>query len=156
MLAAREGRTSDRYEILTVNRPSSAWSGSLESTAGIVRAIVIAERGWLDRGSGSYVRTNVAEARAAVGIDAVDRIFDALDDPDLERDLRLVGREEHNGSQADRYHATPGAGGSVDVWIAPEGHLIAISSSAWPATDDAVQVEISDVDDPANVVEPPS
>jgi hypothetical protein len=121
-----------------------------------VRAIVIGDRGWVDRGSGSYVRTSVAEARATVGIDAVDGVLDAFDDPDLDSAFRFVGREEHNGTQADRYHATPGAGGVVDLWIAPEGHLVAISSSGWPATDDAVQAEVSDVDDPANVIEPPS
>jgi hypothetical protein len=43
----------------------------------------------------------------------------------------------------------------VDVWIAPDGKLVAISSVGWPSSDDELQVVVSAVDDPANVIRPP-
>jgi hypothetical protein len=154
-LETRQGRTIDRYEILRVAGPSAGWSARRESTSETVRAIVIGDRAWLDRGSGTFARSGISEAAALVGVDTIDGVLDAYDDPDLAKALRLIGREDHEGTPADHYRATIGATAEVDVWIAPEGHLVAVSSSGWPGTDDALVVEISDVDDPANVVRPP-
>jgi hypothetical protein len=155
----------DRFEILVINRPRAGWSASLESTGGVVRAIVIGDRGWIDRGSGRFAPADVTEAEGLLGVDAVDGILAPYRDPGLAGALRFVGREAHGGALADHYRATtaalrllrPGAGAAaaLDVWIAPDGHLVAISSAGWPGPDDEVRVEISHVDDPANVVEPP-
>jgi hypothetical protein len=165
VLVTRQGRTMDRYEILTINRPRNAWSASAASTGGVVRAIVVDDRGWVDRGSGRFAPAGVNEAKGLVGVDLVDRLLATYRDPGLASALRFVGREQHGGTPADHYRAATdalriirpdlGATATLDVWIASDGHLVAISSMGSPGPDDGVQVEISDVDDPANVIETP-
>jgi len=164
LLVTRQGRTIDGLEILRINRPL-AWRASLESTGGTVRAVVIGDRAWIDRGSGTFARASINEAEGLVGFDAVDDSLATFRDPGLASVLRLIGREDHDGVVADHYRATAdalrlikpnvGATATLDIWIAPDGHLVAISSAGSPGSDDGVQIEVSHVDDPANAVEQP-
>lgn len=165
LLVTRQGRTIDALEVLTINRPLARWRASLESTSGIVRAVVIGDRGWIDRGSGKFAQASVPDAERSVGVDGVDDILATFRDPRLAGALRFIGREDHGGASTDHYRATAdalrvirpnvGATATLDVWIAPDGHLVAISSAGSPGPGDGVQIEISAVDDPANAVEPP-
>jgi hypothetical protein len=154
----------DRYEIVVIG-PRDAWSASRASTGGTVRAVVFGDRAWVDRGTGAFVPTSIATAEAVVGFDAANGLLATYRDPELANALRFVGREEHDGAPADHYRATtdalrairPNVGqtATVDVWIAPDGNLVAISSVGWPSSDDELQVVVSAVDDPANVIRPP-
>lgn len=165
VLVTRQGRTIDELEVLKINRPLARWRASLGSTGGTVRAIVIGDRAWIDRGSGTFVRTSVTEAEQLVGFDTVEDSLATFRDPELAGALRFIGREDHGGAVADHYRATAdalrlirpnvGAAATLDVWIALDGHLVAISSAGSSGPDGEVQVEVSHVDDPANAVEPP-
>ena len=75
-----------------------------------------------------------------------------------------LGTEEKNGVQAHhlRIDSTTAAGlagqipagAAVDVWIAEAGHLVAWEMSGFPQEAN-ISIQVTNVDDPANVVERP-
>ena len=75
------------------------------------------------------------------------------------------GTEGTNGVQAKHFHIDSGtfsgtfasmpAGASIDAWIAEEGgYLVALE--IVDEAGDGIVIDVSDINDPANVVEPPA
>ena len=75
------------------------------------------------------------------------------------------GTEQKNGVNAQHLRidstsavgaaAKMPAGAAIDIWIADQGYVVAWETTGF-ATGEDVAIEISGVDDPANVVKPPS
>ena len=73
------------------------------------------------------------------------------------------GAETKNGIPTRRFQidgtilgATLPAGASVNLWVADAGYLVAFEVNSGTADGDNLQIELSNVNDPANVVTKPS
>lgn len=73
-----------------------------------------------------------------------------------------VGHEDKNGIPSTHYSIDPSrviiagvpAGTTIDLWVADAGHLVALEIVSGGVTQ--LGIEVSDVNDPANVVERPT
>jgi hypothetical protein len=136
--------------------------------------ILVGSVAWVDLGSGTYIQVPADEAN-------VEQLFETFqpqnlfgaDYSSLFGSVLTVGDEEKNGILATHYHldkdspgsaalvAQFGADGVFDAWIAKEGgylvgiHVKGTQQKAGKAVPFEVSFEISHIDDPANVVEPP-
>jgi hypothetical protein len=149
------------YEATVIVRPEPARAITVTSGGSTTRIVIIGQQAWLDTGGGTYSEVPAAMTTA----------FTSMFDPLLllgsadsyAGGWTSVGEEEKNGVQARHLHVdgtTLGgiagfpAGASVDVWVATDGgYLVAWETSGFPAE---TTIDISNVNDPANVVEAPS
>jgi hypothetical protein len=139
---------------------------------GRVDAIVIGDRAWLREPGGPWR----VSAGGAADFDAtfttmspaeLAGIFEGLAPA-----LRRVGVERHNGIRSDHFRAVAAdpiaaaAGldsGSIELWTATSGgYLVAVAldgtwiGDAGSAARTVLRIDVSRVNDPANVVAPPS
>jgi hypothetical protein len=150
--------------------------GRLEPMLGTYEIVAIGDKAWLRTGTdGEWM------ARDKGGASLVDsmRTFEPGTlyqgfGSELAGSLERVGTEEHNGVQTVHYRAGAAAlaeikasGGldgdwSVDIWVSEEdGYLIGMEMTGTGAAADgkpgelALSIQLSHLDDPANVIEPP-
>lgn len=139
-------------------------------TGGRLEAVVIGDEAWQKEGAGSW-------AKSPGGAADFDSAFTALSPIDLASGfdglspmIRLVRTEQRNGIEARRYQATAAdpavaaaglSAGSADVWIATRGgYLVALDvDGTWDVdgtpTPITLRIDVSHVDDPANVIRAP-
>ena len=131
---------------------------------GGTRVVVIGDEAWM--GQGGAPLTSVPGQMATALFAAFDPtlLVGAFSGPQWAQSSLAQGTEDKNGVSAKKYHldsttAATGftgipAGATMDLWIADEGHLVAVEATGFPQGDFAIQV--TGVDDPANKVERPS
>lgn len=148
------------FEAIVIRQPEPARQITITNDSETTRIVIVGDQAWLDDGSGSY--TQVPAAMVGAFTSMFDPLLLVSSAEGWTGGWATVGTEEKNGVQARHLHidsSTTGAlvpdfpsGGSVDIWVADEGYLV-----AWQATGfgEDVTIDISNVNDPENKVEAP-
>jgi len=75
-----------------------------------------------------------------------------------------LGTEQKNGVSTHHYRIDGGSlsafasippGATIDVWVADDGYLVALETKGFTGSDD-LQIELTNINDPANKVTQPS
>ncbi len=126
---------------------------------------------YVDMGTGSYFKTPATGTSLSDEMSPSTMFADMMD-PSLATDLRLVGTETKNGTAALHYVASDaalaefgsesgveGATWSCDIWLANQGGYpvsMSIVGTSGGATVYQITFELTNVNDPANVVNVPT
>lgn len=134
--------------------------------------VVIGTDSWMDLGSGTYIRVPSDQANAEQLFAAFqpEKLF-GTSLTGLTGGWLSVGQEEKNGVATTHYHvdkdspggaslvASWGDSGVIDSWVANDGgYLVSVRFSgiqAGETTPFEIGFDISGIDDPANIIEPP-
>jgi hypothetical protein len=151
----------EKYKAVVVTKPVLARDMTIN---GDTRIVVIGPDTWV--GQNGAPLTKVPEAMATGLFAAFDPslIVGAFSGAGWAESSLDQGVEQKNGVSAHHYHIDSTtlvggftglpAGATVDVWIAEDGYLVAFESVGTKGGD--YSIEVTGVNDPANVVETPS
>jgi hypothetical protein len=135
-----------------------------------LEAIVIGDRAWVRDAGRSWVVSPGGAADFDAAFTALSPIDLAGQFEGLAPGLTTVGAERRNGIASRRYHVDSGAAGAADAglsagaadaWLAVHGgYLVGLHvNGTWDIdgvpTPVTLRLEVSHVDDPANVIRPP-
>jgi hypothetical protein len=148
------------YEATVIVRPEPARAITVTRGGSATRIVIVGDQAWLDDGSGTFTAVPAAMTTAFTSM------FDPLlligNTDGYAGAWSSIGTEEKNGVQARHLRidgSTLGgiagfpAGATVDVWVSvDDGYLVGWETSGFPAD---TTIDISNVNDPANVVEAP-
>ncbi len=159
-------------DLIVIRKPAPAESFTATEAGRKIRVVEIGTAIWVDEGTGTFVKdAGPAGALSGMmsGFDPA-TMFGAFSKAKLLQYLTPVGSEQKNGVEALRFHgdsntvgpngATIPPGGTLDIWVASDGgYLVAFEGHAISgsgATKGDISIEITNINDPANVVSPPN
>jgi hypothetical protein len=156
-----------QYNSVVVTKPELAKQITLFDNGAVgTRIILIGSKAWMATGADGTFES-VPESVASSMLLAFDptAFINAYKGLDVAGSATSVGTEQKNGINArhlriDSTSAVGAAaqmppGSAIDIWIADQGYVVAWETTGFEAGKD-VAIEISGVDDPANVIKPPS
>jgi hypothetical protein len=166
------GTSSVNIELVINNAPTAARSIRTTSGSVAIRVIEIGDDVWFDAGTGTFVKGAMPKAQADSMFAAFDlaAMVGGLQQGGVADAMQNMGTEQKNGINAVHLHADEHtvlpagsspipAGATADFWIAVDGgYLVALEAvgfSSATATGD-VSIELTNVDDPALIIQPPS
>jgi hypothetical protein len=162
---AIEGATTATVEATVVRQPEVAQDITVTNAQGTQHLVLVGDQAWADVG-GTGQFTQLPAAAASSLIQAYDPILlvGSINQPGLVQALTEVGRETKNGVETTHYHldgsSAAGQFASMppeavfDVWVADDGYLVSMNATGVGAQ--SVQMDITNINDPANVVEAPT
>jgi hypothetical protein len=160
-----EGETDASVQATIVRQPELAQDITVESAGVQQRIIVIGDSAWMDAGTGSFTEVPASVAGGLSSAFDPITLLGAFSQPSVAAAMEQVGQEERNGVQTTHYRLnedSPGAalasippGGSLEVWLAEEGYLVAMEAVNLNDTTTLVRMDVTDVNSPDNVVEAP-
>ena len=134
-------------------------------TSNGAKIVIIGDKAWMSQDGTTY--QSVPESMVAPMIGAFDPslMIGAFGSAAWAQAATDMGTEQKNGVSAHHYKidstspnaallALP-AGATIDVWIADDGYLVAVETTGF-AGNKNVQIEVTNVNDPANKVDEPS
>jgi hypothetical protein len=151
------------YSGVVVTRPVLSRDVTISQGDSQTRLVVIGDEAWMGTGD---VLQPVPDDMAGGLLSAFDPtlLVGAFTAPGAMAGLDEVGTEEKNGVSAHHYRIEAGTGvgalasmppgSAVDLWVADEGYLVSMAMSGL-ADEGDVTIDVSDVNDPGNVVERP-
>jgi hypothetical protein len=150
------------YAATVVTKPALARA----ITANGSKIVIIGDKAWMSQDGGTTYQS-VPESMATGLLGAFDPslMIGAFGSAAWSQAATDMGAEQKNGVNAHHYRidstspnaallALP-AGATIDVWIADDDYLVAVETTGF-AGNKNVQIEITNVDDPANKVDEPS
>jgi hypothetical protein len=148
------------YETTVVTKPVVSRDIKLKDGTHIV---VIGDEAWAGQGDGPLQPMPAALATQLYAAFDPTILFRGFSGPGWAESSVDKGAEQKNGQDTHHYHidsttAANGfngipAGGSVDAWIADEGYLVSLIATGFGQD---LDIEVTNIDDPANKVEKPS
>jgi hypothetical protein len=155
----------EQYSSVVVSKPEirrrvTFLDGGLSTTI-----VQVGDQSWVKSADQTAFQPIPAELSSAM-LGAFDPavILGAFAQIDWTRDALDQGPEEKNGVPSRHYRIDPTSaagtltvppGSSIDAWIADDGYLVAWESTGFTGKQD-ISIEVTHVDDPANVVDAPS
>jgi hypothetical protein len=153
----------EQYRGVVVTKPELSRDVTISSGGDETRLVVIGDEAWVGQGD----TLQPAPAELATGMLAA---FDptllvaAFSTPGAMTGAADLGTEEKNGIQAKHFQidstsfvgamASLPPGAKIDLWIAEEGYLVSLETTG--VAGGGFGINVSGVNDPANVVERPS
>lgn len=137
---------------------------SRDITASGQRIVIIGEEAWIDSGDGFTV-VDPSMAQAIFGLYDPAVLIGAFAQPGAMTGAGEVGSEEKNGVQARHFRvdassmigaiASMPPGSAVDIWVAEDGGYL-VSMAVTGLAEGDFSMDVTNVNDPANVVERPA
>lgn len=152
------------YQATVVMKPPKAEAIILGDGTDTTRVIRIGDKAWLAPGNKQYQEVPISMVDPLVDPFPI-RLFERFADGNIGALANDLGLEQKNGISARHYRldsttplvgafASLPAGAAIDFWVADEGYLVAYALTG--ASNEGRSIDISNVNDPANVVNPPS
>jgi hypothetical protein len=148
------------YETTVVTKPVVSRDIKLKDGT---RIVVIGDEAWAGQGDGPLRSMPTALATQLYAAFDPTILFRGFSGPGWAESAVDKGAEQKNGQDTHHYHidsttAANGfngipAGASVDAWIADEGYLVSLIATGFGQD---LDIEVTNIDDPANKVEKPS
>jgi len=148
------------YETTVVTKPVVSRDIKLKDGTHLV---VVGDEAWAGQGDGALRSMPTALATQLYAAFDPTVLFKGFSGPEWAASAVDKGTEQKNGQNTHHYHidsttAANGfsgipAGGSVDTWIADEGYLVSLVATGFGQD---LDIEVTNIDDPANKVEKPS
>jgi hypothetical protein len=150
------------YDAVVVTKPVAARSMTL---SGGTKIVIVGDKAWLSQDGTTFQSVPQAMVNPMVGAFDPALMMGAFGGVGWAQSSTDQGEEQKNGVSAHHYHidaSSPIAtftsfppDGTIDVWIANDGYLVAVETKGFTGDKD-VQIEVANVNDPANKVEAPS
>ena len=131
--------------------------------AGGTHVVVIGQEAWLGQGGAPLTSVPGTTVAAMLGTLDPTLLLAAFAGPTWAGNSNDLGDEQKNGVSASHFRVDSStvqgaftglpAGASVDLWIADAGYLVGLETKGFGSD---TQIEVSNVDDPANKVDRPS
>jgi hypothetical protein len=156
----------EQYRSVVVTKPELSKEITLLDNGEVgTRIIIIGKNAWMATGADGKF-DSVPESLATSMLAAFDptTFINAYRGLDWVGSATDKGIEQKNGINARHLRidstsavaaAKMPAGSAIDIWIADQGYVVAWETTGFAKGED-VAIEISGVDDPANVIKPPS
>jgi hypothetical protein len=148
------------YEAVVVTKPELARSVMLQDGT---RIVVIGDEAWMGQGDALQPVPGDLASSMLLAFDPT-LLVGAFAAPGAMAGANEIGTEEKNGVQTKHFRidadsfvggiASMPPGSAIDLWIAEEGYLVSLSVQGIEGQD--FTMDVSGVNDPANVVERPS
>ncbi len=148
------------YETTVVTKPVVSRDIKLKDGTHLV---VVGDEAWAGQGDGPLQSMPTALATQLYAAFDPTVLFKGFSGPEWAASAVDKGTEQKNGQNTHHYHidsttAANGfsgipAGASVDTWIADEGYLVSLVATGFGQD---LDIEVTNIDDPANKVEKPS
>ena len=155
---------AEQYSGTVVTKPVLSRDVKLKAGGDDTHLVVIGDEAWLGQGDGPLAPAPAAMATGMLaGFDPT-LFVAAFATPGALTGATDLGTEEKNGVQAHHFRidstsfvgalASLPPGANIDIWVAEEGYLVAFETTG--AAGGGINIPVSGVNDPANVVERPS
>jgi outer membrane lipoprotein-sorting protein len=155
----------EKYSSIVITKPEIRRQITFVDGGQTTTIVVIGDKSWVKSGDQTAFQAIPTELSTAM-LAAFDPslIVGAFSQIDWGHAAVDQGAEQKNGVSTHHYTIDPTsltgtlampAGASIDTWIADEGYLVAWESTGFAGAQN-VSIQVTNVDDPANVVEEPS
>jgi hypothetical protein len=148
------------YETTVVTKPVVSRDIKLKDGTHIV---VVGDEAWAGQGDGPLQAMPAALATQLYAAFDPTVLFRGFSGPGWAESSVDQGAEQKNGQDTHHYHIDPStaasgfsgipAGASIDAWVADEGYLVALVATGFGQD---LDIQVTNIDDPANKVEKPS
>jgi hypothetical protein len=149
------------YSATVVTKPVLARS----ITASGTKFVLIGDKAWMSQDGTTYQAVPQAIAAPMIGIFDPAVLIGAFGSTAWAQGSTDVGAEQKNGVSAHHYRIDSSsplaaqlsipADGSIDIWIADDGYLVAVETTGFTGQKD-LQIQVTKVNDSSNKVEKPS
>ena len=153
-------RGETQYEAVVITRPVLSRDVTL---SGGTRVVIIGDEAWVGTADALQPAPPEMATPMLAAFDPV-LLVGAFSSPGAMNGATEVGAEEKNGVQAKHYSiasdsmvgaiASMPPGSSIEMWVADRGYLVSLTIGG--AGEGSFTMDVTDVNDPANVVERPS
>ena len=148
------------YETTVVTKPVVSRDIKLKDGTHLV---VVGDEAWAGQGDGPLRSMPTALATQLYAAFDPTVLFKGFSGPEWAASAVDKGTEQKNGQNTHHYHidSTTAANGfsgiptgaSIDAWVADEGYLVSLVATGFGQD---LDIEVTNIDDPANKVEKPS
>jgi len=153
------------YQATVVLKPDKAAAITLGDGTDATRIIKIGAKAWLATGSDAYQEVPASMVDPLVGSFDPIVLLGAFASGNIGAIANDLGSEQKNGINTHHYRidstsslvgafAALPAGAAIDFWVADEGYLVGYSLTG--VSNEALSIDISNVNDSANVITAPS
>jgi hypothetical protein len=151
---------TESYSTTVVTKPVVSRDIVLKDGTHIV---VVGDEAWMGQAGSPLASVPTALATQLYAAFDPTVLFKSFSGPEWAASSVDKGTEQKNGQNTHHYHidSTTAAGGfsgipagaSIDVWVADEGYLVSLVATGFGQD---LDIEVTNIDDPANKVEKPS
>ena len=153
------------YQATVVTKPEKAELITLGNESDSTKIIKIGTEAWMATGTDPYESVPLAMINGLIGAFDPILLLGAFANGDIGAIASDLGTEQKNGvdarhfrldatsSLAGPFAALP-AGAAIDFWVSADGYLVSYALTG-AAADQSVSIDVTNVNDPANVVERP-
>ncbi len=163
---AIEGANAATIEATIIRRPELAQDVVITTGESSQHLVIVGDQAWIDPGNGTLVPVPLSTVQGMATLFDPVVLASGLNQPGVIEALDEVGTEEKNGVPTTHYHldgqsptgqlASLPPGSTFDVWIAEDGYMVSMVAVGIDATTPSVSMDVSNINDPANVVEAPT
>jgi hypothetical protein len=162
-----EGRGAATVAATVVREPELAQDIEITNSQGTQHIILIGDQAWVDAtGTGTFLPVPASAVQALTSAFDPVLLAGGFSQPGVLSGLETVGAEDKNGVPTTHYHldgsspmgqaASIPPDGVFDVWVAQEGYLVSLTATGVDPNTPRVQMDVTNINDPANVVEAPT
>lgn len=154
---------SDTWDTLVIRNPSPAQHLTITSGGATQEFIIIGAEGWIKDGAGPFVPGPTSMIQTLTS--AFDPMLLLGTFNSFAIGAAEVGTEQKNGVQARHYRIDEStlpptaepipAGAMIDIWVAGAGYLVALEVANFEGPGTQLSIQVTNINDPSNKVEPP-
>jgi hypothetical protein len=154
----------EQYSGTVVTKPVLSRDVKLKGGGDDTHLVVIGDEAWLGQGDGPLAPAPASMASGMLAAFDPTLFVAAFATPGALTGADDLGTEDKNGVKAHHFRidsnsfvgalASLPPGANIDIWVAEEGYLVAFETTG--AAGGGINIQVSGVNDPANVVERPS
>jgi hypothetical protein len=169
----------DSYKVAIVTQDGTSYSGTIVTKPVVARdlyigegddathVVTIGEEAWIGEGSGPLTSAPNAMVAALIPLFNPAILLSAFANSSLLGYGQNLGEESKNGQNTTHYKVLLSdipsfaqlgmpATAAVEVWVADDGYLVSFIATDFGAVGQNLGMDVTNVNDPANVVERPS
>jgi hypothetical protein len=150
------------YQATVVTKPTPARSITVSGGA---KVVTIGDKAWVATDGKTFQSVPSSVVTTMIGAFDPNLMLGVFGGPALTQKATDMGVEQKNGVSAHHFHvdapSLPASSASippnaaVDIWVADQGYLVALETSGFSGNE-ALKIETTNVNDPANTVTAPS
>jgi hypothetical protein len=157
---------SDGYTGTVITRPVVSRDLYIGTGDSATHIVTIGDESWLGQGTGPLQTAPSAMIAGLVPLFDPMTLVSAFANEGITQAADNLGKEDKNGQSTTHYKVDmsrltgglvsfpPGA--SMELWVADDGYLVSLVATDFGGTGSDLAIDVTNVNDPANVIERPS
>lgn len=159
--------TGDTYSGTVVTKPELMRDLTIGTGADATRIVTIGDEAWMGQGDGPLQSAPAALVAGMLPLFDPTILLAAFGNMSMMQYADNLGEEEKNGQNTTHYRVEASKipnfaamglldGATLETWVADDGYLVSFIATDFGSAGENLTIDVTNVNDPANVVERPN